>query len=87
METFISKSISTLTASYVSYKSPCNVQKHLMTVSLMKSFYSIHLAYAKLEWLKERNNINHFAMKTKIYPAALKAAYEELKNLSTPKAA
>ena len=45
------------------------------------------LAYAKLEWLKERNNMNHFAMKTKIYQAALKAAYEELKNLSTPKAA
>jgi len=45
------------------------------------------LAYEKLEWLKERNNMNHFAMKTKIYQAALKAAYEELKNLSTPKAA
>ncbi len=45
------------------------------------------LAYAKLEWLKERNNMNHFAMKTKIYQTALKAAYEELKNLSTPKAA
>ncbi len=45
------------------------------------------LAYAKLEWLKERNNMNHFAMKTKIYQAALKAAYNELKKLSTPKAA
>lgn len=29
------------------------------------------LAYAKLEWFKERNNMNHFAMKTKIYQAAL----------------
>ncbi len=45
------------------------------------------LAYAKLEWLKQRNNMNHFAMKAKIYQAALKAAYNELKNLSTPKAA
>jgi hypothetical protein len=45
------------------------------------------LAYAKLEWLKERNQMNHFAMKTKIYQAALEAAYKELKNLSTPKAA
>ena len=45
------------------------------------------LAYTKLEWLKERNQMNHFAMKTKIYQAALKAAYNELKKLSTPKAA
>jgi hypothetical protein len=45
------------------------------------------LAYVKLEWLKERNNMNHFAMKTNIYQAALKAAYHELKNLYTPKAA
>ena len=52
-----------------------------------KHFILSILAYAKLEWLKERNNMNHFAMKTKIYQTALKAAYEELKNLSTPKAA
>lgn len=45
------------------------------------------LAYTKLEWLKERNQMNHFAMKTKIYQAALKVAYKEFKNLSTPKAA
>jgi len=31
--------------------------------------------------------MNHFAMKTKIYQALLEAAYKELKNLSTPKAA
>ncbi|HEX8278541.1 MAG TPA: transposase [Segetibacter sp.] len=52
-----------------------------------KHFILSILAYAKLEWLKERNSMNHFAMKTKIYQTALKAAYEELKNLSTPKAA
>lgn len=41
------------------------------------------LAYVKLEWLKQRNHMNHFAMKTKIYQAALKAAHDELKKLST----
>lgn len=30
--------------------------------------------------------MNQFTMKTKIYQAALKAAYSELENLSTPKA-
>jgi hypothetical protein len=53
----------------------------------MSHFILSILAYTKLEWLKERNQMNHFAMKTKIYQAALKAAYNELKNLSTPKAA
>ena len=43
------------------------------------------MAYVKLEWLRERNGENHFAMKTKIYMAAQKTAYEELKRLSTPK--
>jgi hypothetical protein len=41
------------------------------------------LAHVKLEWLKQRNQMNHFAMKTKIYQAALKAAHAELKKLST----
>ena len=45
------------------------------------------LAYAKLEWLKQRNQMNHFAMKAKIYQAALEAAYNELKILSTTQAA
>lgn len=42
------------------------------------------LAFVKLELLKVRNNLNHFAMKSKIYLAALKAANEELILLSTP---
>lgn len=42
------------------------------------------MAYVKLEWLKIRNNMNHFAMKAKIYLAALKAAKNELLALSTP---
>lgn len=42
------------------------------------------LAYIKLQWLNRRNGKNHFAMKSEIYLAALKAAYAALKNLSTP---
>lgn len=45
------------------------------------------VAYIKLEWLKQRTGKNHFAMKTQIYLAAQQAAYNELKNLSTPKIA
>lgn len=45
------------------------------------------LAYVKLEWLRQRTNQNHFAMKAKIYQAALKAARNELLRLSTPRAA
>ena len=42
-------------------------------------------AYVKLERLKFANKMNHFAMKTKIYTQALKAAFKELtilKNLA-----
>jgi DDE superfamily endonuclease len=42
------------------------------------------LAYVKLEWMNQRNKKNHFAMKAKIYRAAVKAAYMELKKLYTP---
>ena len=42
------------------------------------------MAYVKLEWLKQRHGKNHFAMKTQIYQAALKAAKSELLKLSTP---
>ena len=39
------------------------------------------LAYIKLERLKFVHKMNHFAMKTKIYCAALKHAWTELENL------
>lgn len=42
------------------------------------------VAYVKLEWLRQRTKLNHFAMKNKIYLAAQQAAYLELKKLSTP---
>jgi hypothetical protein len=45
------------------------------------------VAYIKLEFLKQRTNKNHFAMKTQIYLAAQQAANAELKKLSTPSAA
>ena len=40
--------------------------------------YASILAYVKLEKLKFANKMNHFAMKTKIYNQALKAAFKEL---------
>ena len=42
------------------------------------------IAYVKLEWLQLRNNLHHFAMKSKIYICALQAAMKQLKELSTP---
>jgi len=39
------------------------------------------IAYVKLEGLRIATNLNHFAMKGKIYQAALKAAYQELQTL------
>jgi hypothetical protein len=49
----------------------------------MNHFMLSILAFVKLERLQIRNDLNHFAMKAKIYLAALKAANEELINLST----
>jgi hypothetical protein len=40
-----------------------------------------------LKWLKQRTGKNHFAMKTQIYLTAQKGANDELRKLSTPKAA
>lgn len=45
------------------------------------------VAYVKLEWLKQRTNKNHFAMKAQIYLAAQKAAHAELVALSKPRRA
>ena len=39
------------------------------------------LAYIKLERLKFVHQMNHFALKTKIYSAALKHAWKEVKNM------
>jgi hypothetical protein len=44
-------------------------------------FFASLCAYVKLERLKLKQGINHFALKSKIYLAALKAAYRELGKL------
>jgi hypothetical protein len=43
------------------------------------------LAYVKLEKLKFVHQLNHFAMKSKIYLAANKAAFKELNALKVAK--
>ncbi len=47
-------------------------------------FTASMIAFAKLERLKIRNNKNHYAMKSQIWLAATKTAWEELERLSTP---
>lgn len=44
-------------------------------------FFASVCAYIKLESLKIRTGVNHFALKSKIYLAALKTAYQELVKL------
>jgi hypothetical protein len=58
------------------------------TIKTQRNHYVLSIvAYIKLEWLKQRTNKNHFAMKTQIYLAAQRAAHAELLRLSTPRAA
>jgi hypothetical protein len=58
------------------------------TIKTQTNHYVLSIvAYIKLEFLKQRTNKNHFAMKAQIYLAAQQAAYTELKKLSTPRAA
>ena len=47
-------------------------------------FTASMIAFAKLERLKIRTNKNHYAMKSKIWLAGVKAAWKELDRLSTP---
>ena len=44
-------------------------------------FFASVCAYVKLERLKLKQGVNHFALKSKIYLSALKAAYQELGKL------
>lgn len=57
-------------------KSPTRTEK-----TQTNHLYASMLGYIKLEKLKFANRMNHFAMKTKIYNQALKAAFKELTNL------
>ena len=38
-------------------------------------------AYIKLEWLRKATKLNHFALKTKLYIAALHSAFDSLRQL------
>jgi hypothetical protein len=44
-------------------------------------FVAALYAYVKLERLKLKTSLNHFALKTKIYVAALQTAFRELQAL------
>lgn len=56
------------------------------TIKTQTNHYVLSIiAYVKLEWLKQRTNKNHFAMKAQIYLAAQKAAQAELIELSKPR--
>lgn len=58
------------------------------TIKTQTNHYMLSIvAYIKLEFLKQRTNKNHFAMKAQIYLAAQQAAYAELTRLSKPMAA
>jgi len=59
-------------------KSPTRTEK-----TQRNHLYASMLGYIKLEKLKFANKMNHFAMKTKIYNQALKAAFKELCNLKS----
>ena len=58
------------------------------TIKTQTNHYVLSIvAYVKLEWLKQRTQKNHFAMKAQIYLAAQKAAVTELELLSKPRKA
>jgi hypothetical protein len=58
------------------------------TIKTQTNHYVLSIiAYVKLEWLKQRTQKNHFAMKAQIYLAAQKAAQAELAILSRPRSA
>ncbi|HEX8845360.1 MAG TPA: transposase [Pyrinomonadaceae bacterium] len=52
------------------------------TTTQRNHLFSSLCAYLKLESLKWQTKLNHFALKSKIYSSALKAAYSELVKLS-----
>jgi IS4 transposase len=52
------------------------------TTTQRNHLFSSLCAYLKLESLKWRTKLNHFALKSKIYQSALKAAYSELVKLN-----
>jgi hypothetical protein len=57
-------------------KSPTKMEK-----TQMNHIFAAYIAYIKLESLKLKNRLNHFALKSKIYISAIKNAMQELLHL------
>ena len=57
-------------------KSPTRTQR-----TQQNHLFATILAYIKLEKLKFANKMNHFEMKSKLYLAAIKAAFKELNEI------
>lgn len=53
---------------------------HTVTTQTNHMFASL-CAYIKLEWLRRTTKLNHFALKSKLYIAALHSAFESLRQL------
>jgi hypothetical protein len=45
-------------------------------------FFAAVCAFVKLETLRLKTKLNHFALKSKLYVSALQSAYEELRGLA-----
>lgn len=52
-------------------------------VTQSNHIFAAMVAYCKLELLKCKEKLNHFALKSKLYIKAIKAAFDELQNLKT----
>lgn len=50
-------------------------------VTQTNHFFAALYAYVKLEMLKIKTSLNHYALKAKIYVSALQTAYQELQKL------
>ena len=56
---------------------------HLLEVSQSNHIFSSIIAVFKMECLKISNNINHFALRSKLYHKAIKTAFDELQVLKS----
>lgn len=48
---------------------------------LSKVQFAALCAFVKLEWLRTQTKLNHYALKTKLYLAALHSAFDQLQAL------
>jgi hypothetical protein len=52
------------------------------TTTQRNHFFASVCAFVKLETLRLKTKLNHFALKSKLYVSALQSAYEELQKLA-----